>query len=241
MIPETRTSGDRPALRRTNPLVERRFVVTGLETRAGEDDGPKVLVGYAAKFDKPSNLRYFTEVIRAGAFSVAIDEGDDVRALFNHDVNLVLGRTKSGTLTLREDAVGLKVEITLPDTQLARDLCTSIERGDVDQMSFAFVVIEERWTEEVSEDAEGRSVRTVLRELLSVRLYDVSPVTFPAYDDTEIGVRDLEAFVEARCASGDLSDDSRAALDALLAGAGISAPAGRSIDTLERELRQASA
>ena len=235
-VPELRRSPDRPALRSADSDVERRYVLTGLETRMERrerrdgdgDDEVRVLTGYAAKFDKPTQVWYFTEVIRSGAFTLAIEEGDDVRALLNHDPNHVLGRTKSGTLKLTQDKVGLKVEITLPDTQTARDLYTSIKRGDIDQMSFAFAIVEERWTEEVAEDETGKSVRTILREILSVRLFDVSPVTFPAYEDTEIGVRGLAEFVEARrAAAGDgLSDESRAALDALLAAAGVESAAG---------------
>lgn len=205
-----------------------------VELRAdGEGDGaPKTIVGYAAKFDRESqDLGGFKEVIRKGAFARAIKE-DDVRALWNHDDNFVLGRNLSGTLKLEEDDTGLRIEIDPPDAQWARDLVTSIERGDVDQMSFAFRTIKDTWTRV---DAEAGQP-DVLRELLDVRLFDVSPVTYPAYLDTEVGVRQL---VEGR----DLTDQEREALRSILGDAGSDAgapadgPARRSIDTLGRELQ----
>ena len=194
--------------------VERRADVDG----DGQDDGPLFIVGYAARFDKESqDLGGFAEVIRAGAFARAIAE-DDVRALWNHDDNFVLGRTKSGTLRLSEDAEGLRIEIELPDTTWARDLYKSIERGDVDQMSFAFRVVKDAWTQREGETPD------VLRELLEVRLYDVSPVTYPAYLDTEVKVRDL---LRGR----DLSADEERAVSGLLG-----TPRARSTGTLRRRL-----
>lgn len=176
------------------PVVARRSSTqqpTGREQRTfhvelrAEGDEPPRIVGYAAKFGREANIGdWFTEVIRPGAFSRAIAE-DDVRALFNHDPNYVLGRNVAGTLTLSEDATGLRIEVTPPDTQWARDLVETIRRGDVDQMSFAFRVISETWTRR-----EGQTP-DVLRELVEVRLYDVSPVTYPAYADTEVSVREL--------------------------------------------------
>lgn len=147
------------------------------------DDAPAKIVGYAAKFNTESNeLGWFREKILPGAFTKALADSD-VRALWNHNSDYVLGRTKSGTLVLRQDDVGLWIEITPPDVQWARDLTVSIQRGDVDQMSFAFSDVTDRRTD------DGDSV---LRELLEIRkLYDVSPVTYPAYEDTEVYVRKL--------------------------------------------------
>ena len=204
-VPELRKRTDATATS-ADALLERRFVVTGLQARSrvearDDEDGDQTvrsIAGYAAKFDQETPIWRFVEVIRAGAFARAVEE-DDVRALFNHDPNLILGRTKSGTLRLEEDAVGLRIEVDLPDTQWGRDLYTSIERGDVDQMSFAFTVVKEAWTQR----GEGEDAET-LRELLEVRLYDVSPVTYPAYDDTEVGVvEEARALVEARAATPD--------------------------------------
>lgn len=165
--------------RRAWPLAEVRL--------HGGDDGPKI-GGYAAVFNAPSETlssfgMTFIEVIRRGAFSKTLQEAD-IRALVNHDPNYVLGRNKADTLQLTENRKGLAVEIDPPDTQWARDLMTSMKRGDVTQMSFAFQVLQEKWT-------ENHTDRTLLRELQEVQLYDVSVVTFPAYPDTSAVVRSL--------------------------------------------------
>lgn len=144
------------------------------------DDGAMRLVGYAAVYDSWSgNLGGFREKIAPGAFKSAIERGDDVRALLNHDANYILGRTKSGTLKLEEDSKGLRIDVTLPDTQIARDLVWApIQRGDIDQMSFGFQVIADEWNADRKE-----------RTLKDVRLFDVSPVTYPAYEATEVYAR----------------------------------------------------
>jgi HK97 family phage prohead protease len=165
--------------------IERRvFTIQGLETRAAEGDQPARLAGYAAVFDEMSEEMWgFREVIRSGAFAKSL--GGDVRALFNHNPDLILGRTTAKTLTLREDSRGLYVEILPPDTGFARDLMASIARGDIDQMSFGFRTVKDSW-----KDENGK----VTRELLEVDVFDVSPVTFPAYPTTEIALRSLDAF-----------------------------------------------
>lgn len=154
------------------------------ELRADILDGesnPKIR-GYAAVFDQLSeDLGGFREQIARGAFTRAILE-DDVRALFNHDSNYVLGRTKNGTLSLKEDIHGLRIEINPPDAQWARDLMSSIQRGDIDQMSFAFQTTNDKW-----EFLDGVPLRTVQ----DVKLFDVSPVTYPAYPQTSVSVRDM--------------------------------------------------
>ena len=142
-------------------------------------DSSKSLTGYAAKFYKETELSKFCEMIVPGAFRETIKK-DDIKALLNHDKNYVLGRNKSGTLTLAEDGIGLKVAIILPDTQDGRDLAVSIERGDINQMSFAFKVRDEEWIK--------RTGQKDLRKLRKVQLFDVSVVTFPAYENTDISV-----------------------------------------------------
>ncbi len=159
-------------------IIERR-VMPESELRV---DGKKEkrIVGYAAVFDALSEVMFgFREKIRRGAFTESIQR-DDVRALFNHDPNYVLGRNKAGTLTLSEDDRGLSFEITPPDTQWAKDLMVSIKRGDVNQNSFGFSIADkgEEWDQE-------EKVRT----LTKVKLYDISPVTYPAYPQTEAYVR----------------------------------------------------
>lgn len=163
------------------------------EIRAiGDEGAPKKIGGYAAKFNSLSeNLGGFYEIIAPGAFARAIKE-DDVRAVWNHDSNIVLGRNKSGTLTLVEDETGLRFECTPPDTDLVRDMClVPIERGDVSQCSFRFRTKQDSW----AVDGEGRTVRT----LLEVELSDVCPVTYPAYQNTDVAVRAMkEALQPAR-------------------------------------------
>ncbi|QPM89374.1 HK97 family phage prohead protease [Pseudooceanicola algae] len=169
---------------------ERRFYASPeIELRADDgDDAPQVLVGYAAMFNELSeDLGGFREQIAPGAFAKSL--GGDVRALFNHDPNLVLGRTKSKTLSISEDQRGLRVEITLPNTSAARDLLENMRVGNVDQMSFGFRTIADEWNE-----VDGKLVRT----LLEVRLLDVSPVTFPAYPQTEIAKRSMAEWNKVR-------------------------------------------
>jgi hypothetical protein len=150
------------------------------ELRVDEENKKPQIVGYAAVFDKPSeDLGGFREYVRAGCFRKTIQESD-IRALFNHDVNCVLGRNKAGTLKLEEDPVGLKMEIDPPDTNWARDLMTSIKRGDIDQCSFGFKTIKDNW-----ENKDNQNTR----ELLECRLFDVSVVTNPAYPQTSAYVR----------------------------------------------------
>lgn len=173
--------------------IERRSVVLK-ELRVlepSETVSEPVIEGYAAVFDSWSeNLggnEPFIEKVVKGAFEQTILE-DDIRALFNHDPNYVLGRNKSGTLSLQEDEKGLLVRIIPPNTQWAKDLLVSIARGDISQMSFGFTVEADRWSYEESKD---------VRELLKVRLFDVSPVTFPAYTQTECGLRSQEEVLKS--------------------------------------------
>lgn len=140
-----------------------------------------ILTGYAAKFNSETQIYtdYF-EKIEPGAFSKTLNDQDDVRALFNHDENYVLGRTKSGTLTLEEDEIGLKFSLTMPDTQFAKDLYKQIERGDISQCSFGFYI----------RDSKEEFVNnTILSTLRDVKLFDISIVTYPAYEDTVVEVK----------------------------------------------------
>jgi len=138
------------------------------------------LIGHAAVFNDVAELGRFSEKIAPGAFVDSIRR-DDIRALFNHDPNFILGRNKAGTLTLREDSKGLAIEIALPATKNARDLVTAVRRGDVSGMSIGFDVLDEAW----SKGAGGAMVRT----LKKVKLFDVGPVTYPAYASTDVSVR----------------------------------------------------
>lgn len=159
---------------------ERRFCTHEIRLIDPGEGAPPRIVGYAAVFDQLSEeLWGFREIIHRGAFAKTIHEAD-VRALINHDPNLILGRTKSGTLRLFEDDIGLRYEIDPPDTQSARDLMESLRRGDINQSSFAFDPVRVEWSGDVND---------VRREIFEVQLYDVSPVTYPAYPQTSAEVR----------------------------------------------------
>jgi len=169
---------------------ERRYADESSVAITRRDDGTATITGYASVFyregEPGTEYRLFDTVyerIAPGAFERAIDE-DDVRALFNHDSNFVLGRNAAGTLRLTEDSVGLRYEIEPPDTEQARGVLASVERGDVSGSSFAFIPTRTKISEE-----EGRTVR----EIRAVELFDVGPVTYPAYPATTSGVRGVDA------------------------------------------------
>lgn len=175
--------------------AERRtFACEQLELRAdaARPDAPPTLHGYAAVFNRDSRpIRgpggaTFVERIRPGAFARAIRERQDVKALVNHDASLVLARTRNGTLRLAEDARGLRVELEPGDTTYARDLVANVRRRDVDAMSFGFRTKRDSWS--LGTGPEGADVRT----LEDVDLFDVSPTSFPAYEDTAVAVRSWE-------------------------------------------------
>lgn len=173
---------------------EQRFLPTdvlALEYREADgDDQPKTLSWYAALFDTLSApLWGFRERIGRRAFSRALKE-DDVRGLINHDPNLILGRTSAKTLKLHADNTGLHANVVLPDTSYARDLIVNIRNGNISGGSFGFEVIKDDWA---FEDIDGEE--TLVRTVKEVRLYDVAPVTFPAYPATE-GLASVRALAE---------------------------------------------
>ena len=157
---------------------------SNLELRATGDGN--TLTGYAAIFDSPSEPLPYTEYVRKGAFQKTLKDGADVRLLIDHS-GVPLARTKSGTLYLEEDDKGLLVEAELdPMNPDSARVISAMKRGDMSQMSFAFKAIKDQFNED-------RSVR----ELREVRLFDVSVVTFPAYEETvaEIRSRDYSEVV----------------------------------------------
>jgi HK97 family phage prohead protease len=152
------------------------------ELRAAEDDTGRTLAGYPVIFNSLSEPMWgFRETVRPGAFTKTLQERD-ILSLWNHDSSKPLGRTGNKTLTLAEDDRGLRYDNTVPETTWGKDAYISVQRGDVKGMSFAFSVVKEVWHEE-TEDGEP------LREILEARLYEVSPVTFPAYPMTEVEAR----------------------------------------------------
>lgn len=166
--------------------------IKNVQTRA-DDNEPLKVSGYAAIFNSQTSIGdFFDEIIEPGAFKRTISENDDIRALFNHDWNVVLGRTKSGTLKLSEDKRGLKFDLELPNTTAGKDLAASMERGDINQCSFGFVATEETW---------DYTAEPALRTIHEVELYEVSIVSIPAYDDTEAALvrsKEIDKFVEKR-------------------------------------------
>lgn len=165
--------------------IERRYLN---ELRADSQGDELSLVGYAAVFNTPSeDLGGFRETILPGAFTRSLREGADVKCLMNHDPSLMLGRVKNGTLTLEEDAKGLRYRVVLPLTQTARDLYALVKRGDIDECSFAFTARSQSW--EDARDANGDMYAS--RKLMDVNLLDVSAVTNPAYSGTQVSARTL--------------------------------------------------
>jgi HK97 family phage prohead protease len=181
----------------TKKIERRTFTIKNVEARQAED-GTMRLSGYAAVFNNDSVPLPFIERIAPGAFRKTLAETPDVRLLINHE-GLPLARTKNGTLRLEEDETGLYMDADLPDTQAARDLYTLVERGDVDQMSFAFRVIRQKWN-------DMRTERTLTE--LSLADGDVSVVTYPAYPTTTVEAREhlqnaIQAVKEGREISGE--------------------------------------
>ena len=161
--------------------IERRTATEGVELR--EEGDTLTAVGYAATFNSLSqNLGGFVEEVRNGAFVSTLNQAD-VRALFNHEPDHLLGRSTTGTLRLAEDDHGLRYEIDLPNTTLGRDVAELLRRGDISGSSFGFRTISDEW----SETDDGYPLRT----LTAVALRDVGPVTFPAYSSTEASLRSL--------------------------------------------------
>lgn len=167
------------------------------EVRSIEAEGKlRKIVGYAAVFDKPSEDMGFVEYVRKGAFKKALGRSD-ARALFNHDTDTIpLGRQSAGTLLLREDDTGLYYEITPPETQGARDLMTSIERGDIKEASYGFTVTVDEW--------DWSDEKTPKRTIVEIgEVFDISPVVFAAFNDTTVALRKMEEHKTAAPSNGE--------------------------------------
>jgi len=159
--------------------IERAFDLPFSAVRA--EDGKRYIEGYFALYNSATELTPgIEEVIEPGAFADTLT--NDIRALYNHDTSMVLGRNTSGTLVLREDAKGLYGKIEIPDTSYANDLHVLVSRGDVTQCSFGFNIVEES-----TEDLGGGKYRFRIRK---IDLHEISVVTFPAYRDTLVHARD---------------------------------------------------
>ncbi len=194
-------------VQQANRQMERRAYTGRLERRqVGEGEEPsRVLEGHAAVFDTLSHEIWgFREKIDPGAFKRTIGE-DDIVGLFQHNPSMILGRNTAGTMTLKEDRDGLVFEIDVAKTSTGDDVLELVDRGDINAMSFSFRARKERW--EVGE-AEGE---LDTRTLEDVQLSDISPVTFPAYPDTDVDVakRSRDAWHEETRATGGAVEDAR--------------------------------
>jgi HK97 family phage prohead protease len=177
--------------------IEYRIFKTQIRAKG---DTPQI-EGYAAVFNTETDLGWFRESIAPGAFKRALSEKQDVRCLFNHEPDHVLGRTKSGTLALNEDNTGLHFVCDLPETQMGKDVRAMILRGDVDQCSFGFIVREE-------DVVYGDKSKDTVRVIKDVDLFDVSPVTYPAYPTTSVEARsNAESFKKFRDPNGNDGDE----------------------------------
>lgn len=162
----------------------RPHLVADMEIRAADNavEGKgRTLYGYAARFDTPTALGGFSEIIAPGAFahSLASDAAGKIRAIYEHDSRSLLGRAGSGSLRLSEDDVGLAFELDLPDTQLGKDVATLVKRGDLNGCSFGFIATGESW--------EGET-----RTVTEVELHEITITATPAYDATSVQVRHQE-------------------------------------------------
>lgn len=161
-----------------NTIMEKRIfnIENRFETR---EDGQEVVVGYGSIWNSRSeNLGGFYEYISPDAISQETIEKSDVRALINHNPDLVLARSTAGNLSLSVDEKGLRYEFSIPETSYGKDLAINMKNGNINQSSFAFTVGSDEW----STDEDGNDIRTITS---IEKLYDVSPVTYPAYSQAE--------------------------------------------------------
>jgi len=166
--------------------MERRMAVSGLEFR--EDSGALTLTGYASTFDQPYDMGWYTELVDPAAFKRTLGRKPDVRLLINHD-GLPLARTTSGTLSLDADTKGLRVSAELDPTDPdVERLAPKMQRGDLNQMSFAFRVVSDVWEDDMT--------KRTLREL-DLNDGDVSVVTYPANKNAKVGLRSMQPHLEA--------------------------------------------
>jgi hypothetical protein len=208
--------------------IERRTLGTELRAEKSGEDLYQIR-GYAATFNSPSkDLGGFREVVAKGAFKRALKEKQDVKALFNHSADRVLGRVGNGTLELAEDERGLSFRCQLnPAVTWHRDLWQSVQRGDISECSFAFKAPEsgQKWGTMKDE----RGVTCAMRTLTDVDLFDVSAVTYPAYNTTSLEAREARSFDYVL--RQDLADMELAAIRAKVRAIGAKVLADRQAKT----------
>ena len=167
---------------------------------ATEDDGTRTLSGLIP-YNSPSyDLGGFTEIIAPGSFASALAPGADVLCLRDHDPSILLGRTKSKTLSLTDSPEGLRFTCKLPKTTQAADLAESIDRSDLDGNSFGFQTNDDKWLS----DSSGNVVRT----LLDVELFEISPCSFPAYGNSQVSIRSCPVEIRSKMSKRDDSGET---------------------------------
>ncbi len=176
-----------------------------------EDGDSRTLAGYGAVYfrehDQGTQYQLWTDTVERimpGAFDRAIRE-DDVRGLFNHDADNILGRTAAGTMRLSVDDVGLRYEIDAPDTDLANRVIEAVNRGDVSGSSFAFLPRSVTWREEMNDEEQT----VYIREINEVELFDTGPVTYPAFESTTAGTRSAFGIDEVQAEFAKWAEDWR--------------------------------
>ena len=169
---------------------ERRTFTGTVIARSEGENMPKEIGGIAAVINSVTDLGYFEEVIERGAFDYALSKEYDIRCLFNHEAELILGRTLSGTCNVFVNGDGNLEYTWVPDYENPTHMSVvrSIMRGDITQSSFAFTIKEQKWSESTKYGSMGKRTITIIEDL-----YDVSPVTYPAYQDTEADARSVVA------------------------------------------------
>ena len=169
---------------------ERRTFTGTVIARSEGENMPKEIGGIAAVINSVTDLGYFEEVIERGAFDNALNKEYDIRCLFNHEAELILGRTKANTCNVFVNADGNLEYTWIPDYENPTHMSVvrSIMRGDITQSSFAFTIKEQKWSESTKYGSMGKRTITIIEDL-----YDVSPVTYPAYADTEADARSIVA------------------------------------------------
>jgi HK97 family phage prohead protease len=188
----------------TNKIETRRVTINDFDIRESGDG--MSFAGYAAVFDSPSEPLPFLETIRAGAFAKSLKSRNNVMMLWSHDTSQPLASTRSKTMRLYEDTRGLMVEADLPQTSLGRDVSELLRARVVDSMSFGF---------SVPRNGDIWSADGMTRELVEVRLHEVSVVAFPAYAKTSASVRSLDVLADRIGADASVLSS---ALDALESG-----------------------
>jgi HK97 family phage prohead protease len=192
---------------RTEERRDLTLATAGLQVRAAEAEGTPGFEGHAAVFNSRTAIGNpltwgFYEEIAPGAFSKTISEGD-ARFLVDHDTRMVVSRVSAGSLRLAQDQIGLAVDADLDeDLSYVRDLVVNLRNRNITGMSFGFRVVKDDWEPLEVETVDGAKAETELRIIREVQLFEVSAVTFPAYEDTDAGLRSVGVALAARGDAG---------------------------------------